>query len=106
MSDHLEDRKNPRNATNAGFHFELLFAYSTLCKAHDLLEHDIRLDMRLWSLSDLKPLAREDQFGAYAFRDGVDHAIDKLTRLYKLKFQREIYQNGRGCSTDCVGEAW
>tara|TARA_R110002003_G_scaffold37_5_gene2152 strand:- start:1428 stop:2747 length:1320 start_codon:yes stop_codon:yes gene_type:complete len=91
---HFQDRNDPRNPTNAGVNAGLLFAHAALCSAHNLPEHDVRLDTRQWALASLKPLALHDAFGEYAFWDGVDFAVEKMTRLFTLKIERGIWKTG------------
>ncbi|KAF2821874.1 hypothetical protein CC86DRAFT_397301 [Ophiobolus disseminans] len=91
---YLRDRSDPRNPLNAGMNAGLLFAHAALCKTHNLPEHHVRLDTRQWHLTDLKLLAREDQFGEFAFWYRVDFAADKTRRLFKLKIERGIWKTG------------
>jgi hypothetical protein len=81
---YLYDLNHPRNPRNAGINGGLLFAYSALYQKYNMLERDARLDI-------LKPAAREDQFGEFAFWAGVDYAVDKMTRLLEMKIERGIW---------------
>lgn len=92
---YLYDRNDPKNPFNAGMNAGLVFAHSALCKTHHLPQHDLRLDTRQWDLSNLKPCAREDQFGEFAFWYGVDYAMDKMKRLFQLKIERGLWDTGR-----------
>ncbi|KAH3956276.1 hypothetical protein HBI56_067270 [Parastagonospora nodorum] len=89
---YLQDLNNPHNPRNAGINAGLLFAYSALCKQHNLTES--RLDTREWTLDDIKPVARENHAGDFAFWDGMDYAVDKMKRLFKLKIERGIWKTG------------
>lgn len=58
QTDYLRDRSNPHNPFNAGMNAGLTFAYSALCRTHNLQHLDTRLDIRRWELSALKPARR------------------------------------------------
>jgi regulator of replication initiation timing len=89
---YLRDLNHPQNPRNAGVNVGLLFAYSALCTQYNLSHRDRRLDVRQWDLSDLKPVAREDLFGEFAFWDGVDYAVDKMKTLFTMKIERGIWR--------------
>jgi len=89
---YLQDLNHPHNPRNAGINAGLIFAYSALCKQHNFTES--RLDTREWTLDDIKPVAREDHAGDFAFWDGMDYAVDKMKRLFKLKIERGIWKTG------------
>jgi hypothetical protein len=81
------DRNDPRNLRNAGVNVGLLFTYSALCKQYNFAHCDERLDVREWNSDALKPVAREDEYG-------VEFAVDRINRLFRLKIERGIWKTG------------
>jgi len=90
----LHDNSHPKNPKNAGINAGLMFAWSALCREHNMPQHDMRLDDRVWKLEDLVPVARNDTFGENAFWEGLDYGVDKMKRLFKLKLERGIWKTG------------
>jgi hypothetical protein len=91
---YLRDRNDPRNLRNAGVNVGLLFAYSALYKQYNFAHCDERLDVREWDLDALKPVAREDEYYEFEFWYGVEFAVDRMNRLFRLKIERGIWKTG------------
>lgn len=56
---YLRDSSDLRSPLSAGRFVGLLFGWSALCAKYGYREHDVRLDGRTWSLSDLNPFFSE-----------------------------------------------
>lgn len=86
-TNYLYDRSHPRNPMNAGLNVGLLFGWSALCEEHNVPEHDVRLDDRIWKRKDLERIATEDHFGDSDFWVGVTMGTEKLRLLFELKMK-------------------
>lgn len=84
---HLLDEGLPKNPLNAGLNAGLLFAWSALCATYNLPQHDVRLDDRVWQLSDLVPFSEDTRSVCEDFWEGVSNGVDKMERLFELKLE-------------------
>jgi hypothetical protein len=86
------EKANPRHPFTAGLNAGVLFGWSALCTLHDLPQHDVRLDKRIWVLESLLDLA-EPRKADEEFWEGLCEATEKVRQLFELKVKSGVWNH-------------